>query len=215
MWELKYILEFLKEDLIRDSIWGFQALNKQHRLIKQKEHQLEVSWTFHLKLQKVQQICYHAPGAKKALILDKKKIDYLFISAGENVCWLMNIRGKDLPNSPVANCNLILTKNREIYFFSNLNKISEIKKKFINQKIFFYEEDKFFEVLRSIKSGSFCIDGKTCSVFNEEIIKSSFKIKERNDFNVNYHKKVILPTTEEFNKHKEYLKFYLKKNFFN
>ena len=115
-------------------------------------------------------------------ILDKKKIDYLFISAGENVCWLMNIRGKDLPNSPIANCNLILTKNREIYFFSNLNKISEIKKKFINQKIFFYEEDKFFEVLRSIKSGSFCIDGKTCSVFNEEIIKSSFKIKERNDF---------------------------------
>ena len=40
-------------------------------------------------------------------------------------------------------------------------------------------------------------------------------IKERNDFNVNYYKKVILPTTEEFNKHKEYLKFYLKKNFFN
>ena len=40
-------------------------------------------------------------------------------------------------------------------------------------------------------------------------------IKERNDFNVNYYKKVILPTTEELNKHKEYLKKYLKKNFFN
>ncbi len=115
-------------------------------------------------------------------ILNKKKIDYLFISAGENVCWLMNIRGKDLPNSPIANCNLILTKNREIYFFSKLNKISQIKKKFINQKIFFYEEDKLFEILSSIKPGSFCIDGKTCSVFNEEIIKSSFIIKERNDF---------------------------------
>ena len=115
-------------------------------------------------------------------ILIKKKIDYLFISAGENVCWLMNIRGKDLPNSPIANCNLILTKNKEIYFFSKLNKISEIKKKFINQKIFFYNEDNLFEILRSIKPGSFCIDGKTCSVFNEEIIKSSFIIKERNDF---------------------------------
>ena len=115
-------------------------------------------------------------------ILNKKNIDYLFVSAGENVCWLMNIRGKDLPNSPVANCNLILTKNREIYFFSKLNKISKIKKKFINQKVFFYEEDRLFEILRSIKPGSFCIDGKTCSVFNEEIIKSSFIIKERNDF---------------------------------
>ena len=115
-------------------------------------------------------------------ILIKKKIDYLFISAGENVCWLMNIRGKDLPNAPIANCNLILTKNREIYFISKLNKTSSIKKKLTNQKIFFYEEDKLFEILRSIKPGSFCIDGKTCSVFNEEIIKSSFIIKERNDF---------------------------------
>ena len=40
-------------------------------------------------------------------------------------------------------------------------------------------------------------------------------VKERNDINVSYYKKVILPTTEEFTKHKEYLKSYLKKNFFN
>ena len=40
-------------------------------------------------------------------------------------------------------------------------------------------------------------------------------IKERNDLNVSYYKKVILPTTEEFDKHKDYLKSYLKKNFFN
>ena len=115
-------------------------------------------------------------------ILKKKKLDYFFISAGENVCWLLNIRGNDLPNSPVANCNIILTKDKKIYFFSNLKKIFKIKKKFINQKIYFYEEEKFFEILRSFKQGSFCIDGKTCSVFNEEIIKANFIIKEKNDF---------------------------------
>ena len=38
-------------------------------------------------------------------LLKKNKINYLFISAGENVCWLLNIRGKDLPNSPVAIVN--------------------------------------------------------------------------------------------------------------
>ena len=114
-------------------------------------------------------------------ILNKKKIDYLFVSGGENVCWLMNIRGKDLPNSPVANCNIILTKDRKIYFFSKFKKISKIKKKFINQKVFFYEEEKLFEILRTIKSGSFCIDKLTCSIFNEEIIKSNFIIKEKTD----------------------------------
>ena len=60
-------------------------------------------------------------------------------------------------------------------------KISKIKNKLINQKIFFYEEEKLFEILRSIKSGSFCIDKLTCSIFNEEIIKSNFIIKEKTD----------------------------------
>jgi len=115
-------------------------------------------------------------------ILNKKNIDYYFVSAGENICWLMNIRGKDLPNAPIANCNIILTKDKKIYFFSNLKKVSKIKKKFISQKVNFYKEEKFFEILRSLKKGNFCIDGKTCSIFNEEIIKSNFIIKEKNDF---------------------------------
>ena len=50
-------------------------------------------------------------------IMKKKKIDYNFISAGENVCWLLNLRGKDLPNSPIADCKIILTKDRKIYLF--------------------------------------------------------------------------------------------------
>ncbi len=118
---------------------------------------------------------------KVAKILNKRKIDYLYVSSGENVCWLMNIRGKDLPNSPIANCNIILTKDRKIYFFSKFNKISKIKKKFINQKVFFCEEEKLFEILTSIKPGNFCIDKQTCSIFNEEIIKSNFIIKEKTD----------------------------------
>ena len=40
-------------------------------------------------------------------------------------------------------------------------------------------------------------------------------IKEGNNLKVSYYKKVILPTTEEISKHKEYLKSQLKKNFFN
>ena len=43
--------------------------------------------------------------------LKNKKIDNIFISAPENVAWLLNIRGKDNPYSPIPNSNLILTKN--------------------------------------------------------------------------------------------------------
>ena len=49
----------------------------------------------------------------------------------------------------------------------------------------------------------------TLNFQNEEI-----KINHKNSTNINYFKKVVLPTTEELKKHKEYLKNNLKKNFF-
>jgi len=114
-------------------------------------------------------------------LMKKQKINHLFISSGENVCWLLNIRGKDLPNSPVANCQAILSSDGLINFFSNKKKIKKIKKKFKKNKIIFHDEDKLFDILNLIKNGTFCIDNQTCSIFNENLIKSKFNIKKKED----------------------------------
>tara|TARA_B100001250_G_scaffold401702_1_gene413898 strand:- start:1096 stop:2793 length:1698 start_codon:yes stop_codon:yes gene_type:complete len=113
--------------------------------------------------------------------LKKKKINYLFVSASENVCWLLNIRGEDLPNSPIANCKLIISEKKRIYFFSPLNRIFKIKKKFKNLKISFHKEEDFFQILSTLKNGNFCIDAQTCSVLSEDLIKSKFNIKFKID----------------------------------
>ena len=39
-------------------------------------------------------------------------------------------------------------------------------------------------------------------------------IKQKNNTNINYYKKIVMPTDEELKKHREYLKNNLKKNFF-
>ncbi len=114
-------------------------------------------------------------------IMVKKKIDYNFISSGENICWLLNIRGKDLPNSPIANCKMILTKNRKIYFFSSQYKIKKIKLSHKKLKIFFLKEDDIFKCLTGLKNGNFCIDSKTCSVLEESLISYKFKIINKED----------------------------------
>jgi len=114
-------------------------------------------------------------------ILESEKLDNLFISSGENVCWLLNIRGKDLPNSPIANFQAILTSNKNIILFGNLKKLKNIKKEFLKNKISFHEKDDFFKILSSLKGNSFCIDSKTCSVFNEKLINSKFLIKKKVD----------------------------------
>ena len=43
---------------------------------------------------------------KVSSYLRKNKSNYIFISAPENVAWLLNIRGYDNPNSPIPNCRL-------------------------------------------------------------------------------------------------------------
>ena len=107
--------------------------------------------------------------------LVKNKIEYLYSSAGENVNWLLNIRGKDLPNSPLVNCKLIISKKGRLYLFICKNKFSNfVKKKLKNINI--YEENTLFEVINDFKKGVFCIDGNTCSIFEKKIISSKFKI---------------------------------------
>jgi len=114
-------------------------------------------------------------------ILNKIKIDNIFISAPENVAWLLNIRGFDNPNSPIPNCRIILTKKKEVFFFSDLNKIKKIKKNPIYKKFSFFDFSNFAKIISILKGKSFCIDENTCSIFNESIIKSKFVIRSRKD----------------------------------
>ena len=110
----------------------------------------------------------------------RNKINYFYISASENVNWLLNIRGKDLPNSPIANCKLIISDNNKLYFFTDLRKISySLKKKFKNT--IFLDEKKFFQIISKLKEGNFSIDEKTCSIFEKQIIQSKFKIVKNLD----------------------------------
>ena len=46
-------------------------------------------------------------------------------------------------------------------------------------------------------------------------LKDNLEAEENQSSKIEYYKKVILPSNEELKKHKEYLKTYLKKNYFN
>ena len=62
---------------------------------------------------------------KKILELKKyliKQYDLLFVSAPENVSWILNIRGNDNLFSPVANARLLIDKGR-LDLFTNRKKL--------------------------------------------------------------------------------------------
>jgi Xaa-Pro aminopeptidase len=118
---------------------------------------------------------------KLTKIMKSKNIDNSFISAPENVAWLLNIRGKDNPNSPIPNCKIILTKSKKIFFFSCPKKIKNIKKHKDYRKINFYTYQEFSKVINELKGKNFSIDSSTCSIYNEDLIKTLFNIKVKID----------------------------------
>lgn len=118
---------------------------------------------------------------KLILNLKKNKIDNIFISAPENVAWLLNLRGKDNPYSPIPNCQIILTKNKKIYFFSSKYKIVKIKNQHPYKNFNFSDFNEFSSLINELTGKYFSIDSSTCSVFNETIIKSKFNCKSSVD----------------------------------
>ena len=114
-------------------------------------------------------------------ILKSNKADYLFVSAPENVAWVLNIRGSDNPNSPIPNCRLIIGKNKELFLITQKKKALKIikDKKLSKQQII--SPEKFANLIKGLKGNKFIIDPLSCSIINENIIKSKFQIINLND----------------------------------
>ena len=113
--------------------------------------------------------------------LKLSKADYLFVSAPENVAWLLNIRGYDNPTSPVPNSRLIIGKNKTLLLITEKNNIQKIVAKKNISKNHVISSQKFKKTIQTLKGTNFIIDNQSCSVFFENIIKSKFKIINKED----------------------------------
>ena len=124
----------------------------------------------------------HRSKIKKIVSFMKlNKADYFFVSAPENIAWLLNIRGFDSPTSPIPNSRLIIGKNKQLLLITekdNIQKISKERKIKKNQVINFH---KFKELINQLKGTNFIIDNHSCSVFAERVIKSRFTILNLKD----------------------------------
>ena len=121
---------------------------------------------------------YKSKINKVITFLKKNKIDYLFISAPENVAWLLNIRGYDNPNSPIPNCRIVIGKNKDLFLISNKQKTSMLRKEnkiSLNQLI---EPEQFETLINKLKGKYFSIDAQSCSIFNEKLLDPILKLKK-------------------------------------
>ncbi len=125
-------------------------------------------------------------------ILKKNNIDYLFVTAPENVAWILNIRGYDSSFSPLANSRILIDAKGNIEFFSNKIKIKEIKKK-LSKKIKFFSEEILVKKLNNINEKNIWLDILTCSIYFKDLLRHKNKIFEKYDpiYNLKSIKNVI------------------------
>ncbi len=110
-------------------------------------------------------------------VLNKKRINFQFITASENIAWLLNIRGQDSDFTPIPNAYLTIDSNKKINLFCDLKKIeNSFKKKFKNIKCLDIKDTGIF--LAKIKNKKVLIDSSSCSVYFENILKKNNKISE-------------------------------------
>ena len=150
---------------------------------------------------------------------NKNKVDYLLVTAPENIAWILNIRGHDSIFSPIPNARLLMNKNGDIHFFANPKKITMIKKS-LPKKIIFHEENKIEKILTNLYKNKIFLDSLSCSIYYRNLLKKKNIIVEKID-PIHFFKS-IKNITEIKNMKKSHLSdgvaltkflFWIKKNF--
>ncbi len=113
--------------------------------------------------------------------LKKIKSNYLFISAPENVAWLLNIRGYDNPYSPIPNCRLLINDEGRIHLITEIIKVKKLIKEKKIDKEQVISPKKFKSFINCLDKNKIIIDKKSCSLFYEEILKNKFLVQIKDD----------------------------------
>ena len=124
----------------------------------------------------------HLIKIKKIInFIKKNKSHYLFISAPENVAWLLNIRGHDNPYSPIPNCRLLINDRKEIFLISEINKAKNLIKEKKIKKQNLIDPKNLYQFLNNIKKGKIIIDTQSCSLFYENLLRKKFSLLRKQD----------------------------------
>lgn len=93
---------------------------------------------------------------KIKLIRDMMPCDAYVLSAPDDICWLLNIRGNDISYNPVVLSYLYMTRDR-LVLFADKNKLAK-NNPLNNIDIEIYDYDEFYSFLKNIKEKSVYID---------------------------------------------------------
>ncbi len=167
------IIEFLKNNLKKDETLGFDGkvvsyneMINYKKVCDENEAKIEVKYDFVGEIWKTRpslskekifllDIRYSGEGVGSKLkrvrkVMEEEKVDIHVISSLDDIAWLLNIRGNDIPCNPVVLSYVLITKEKA-FLFIDREKIGENEKKyFIENKIEIKDYFEFYDCLKNI-----------------------------------------------------------------
>ena len=133
----------------------------------------------------------------------KEGFTHYVVCASDAVMWLLNIRGRDIPYTPVI-LSYLLVGDKYVHLYADEKKFSDNIKAYLKEcGVLLCDYDKIYDDIKSLDENAFlAADFSKVNYSLLEGIKCAFK--HRNDFIEN--EKCIRNKTEEANLRKAYIK---------
>ena len=109
----------------------------------------------------------------------KKGAEYLLIAAPDSVCWLLNVRGGDVPFTPLVLSYALVHKSGKMDWFVGKHKASACS---FDADIIIHDKDEIIQALSDLKIGKIWLDEKAVSVKLLSVLENrSFDIAREKD----------------------------------
>lgn len=110
-------------------------------------------------------------------ILRKNGADYLIITAPENIAWLLNIRGNDVPHTPLILAFAVLEANRKCHWFISKTRTTPKIRAHLGRNVRLHPPEKLPQFLENLK-GTIQYDPQNISVWLQAHIKKHETIEQ-------------------------------------
>ena len=102
-------------------------------------------------------------------IMKDSSVDFVIYTLPDSICWLLNIRGRDIPNTPIVKAFAIQNRNAEVEVYLNLVKIPPPVVSELEPKIKFFPTKGLITRLSKLK-GTVWLDSKSCAFAIKKIL---------------------------------------------
>ena len=144
MKKTKTSFEFISKNLI-DEIWVNRPLETINKTFK-----LPIKYAGEKVSSKINRL-------KK--VIENNNCDFYILFNPAGLSWLLNIRGRDLKHTPILRSFCIISKQKQIYIFTNNDTFEKYFKK--DKDIYFYGFEYLSTFLENSKNKKFLIDSNT------------------------------------------------------